>query len=78
MDIMSMDSHSFDHIARLLASKKPINNILEIYSASKLIHFCRVAATWIRLEAPTPINAKILYAELEEKFSIEEYPELWI
>ncbi len=76
MDIM--DSHSFDHISRMLSSKKPLEKILKIYTPSKLIRFCRVAESWIRTDAPTPENARGLFKELQEKFTEEEYPELWI
>lgn len=76
MDIM--DAHTFNHISRLLASKKPLDKLLGIYSPSKLILFCRTTFTWIRQNDPTPINARDLFKELKEKFTEEEYPELWI
>ena len=73
-----MDVHRFNYISRLLSLGKPLDKLLLLYSPMTLITFCGIASTWIRDTSETPINARRLYSLLEQKFSIEEYPELWI
>ncbi len=75
---MGVSPKTFNHISGLMASKKPIKIFLDLYTPRELINFCRTTFTWIDQTAPTPINAKRLYKELEEKFTIDDYPELWI
>jgi len=75
---MGMPPDVFNHISNLIAFNNGLDPLLKDYTPTELIRFCRTTFSWIDQKAPTPINARRLYVELETKFNIEDYPELWI